>query len=147
MHFCLLLRQKIILCFKRFGFILNMDIKQFKNNLNKYAALYNPSALFEKIKLVSRQAGKKTIYGILILYYATFDKELPIKDKLLVVAALGYFILPLDVLPDALPGGFADDAAALMYVLKHIWKNLSPRTIEKAKQRLNEWFPDDTQKE
>lgn len=119
-----------------------MDIKFFTEHLGKFADYYNPTALFEKIKKVAKKAGIKTIHGILILYYATFDKELPIKDRLMVIAALGYFILPLDLLPDALPGGFVDDGAALMYVIKHVWSHLSQETFEKARKRLIEWFPD-----
>lgn len=117
-----------------------MNIKAFTSNLSKYADYYNPNALFEKIKKVARKAGVKVVYVVLILYYATMDKELPVKDRLMVLAALGYFILPIDLIPDALPGGFADDMAALVYVLKQIWDNLTPSTIEKAKNRLSEWF-------
>ena len=117
-------------------------IKVFKDNLTKYAGFYNPTALFEKIKKFAKKAGEKTVYLVLILYYATFDKALPVKDRLMVVAALGYFILPLDFLPDALPGGFVDDAGALFYVVKHIWGNLSDETFRKAKQKLSEWFDD-----
>lgn len=117
-----------------------MDITPFKKNLDKYAEYYNPASLFDKIKKFAKKAGVKTVYLVLILYYATFDKALPIKDRLLVVAALGYFILPFDIIPDALPGGFADDAAALLYVAKHIWKNLSSETFKKARMKLNEWF-------
>ena len=117
-------------------------IKVFKDNLTKYAGFYNPTALFEKIKKFTKKAGEKTVYLVLILYYATFDKALPVKDRLMVVAALGYFILPLDFLPDALPGGFVDDAGALFYVVKHIWGNLSDETFRKAKQKLSEWFDD-----
>lgn len=119
-----------------------MDIKYFTGNLSKFASYYSPSSLFDKIKKVAKKAGLKTIYVVLILYYASLDKELPVKDRLMVIAALGYFILPIDLIPDALPGGFADDAAALLFVVKHIWNNLSDRTINKAKQRLREWFPD-----
>ncbi|MDE6421854.1 MAG: DUF1232 domain-containing protein [Muribaculaceae bacterium] len=117
-------------------------IKVFKDNLTKYAGFYNPTALFEKIKKFAKKVGEKTVYLVLILYYATFDKALPVKDRLMVVAALGYFILPLDFLPDALPGGFVDDAGALFYVVKHIWGNLSDETFRKAKQKLSEWFDD-----
>lgn len=119
-----------------------MDISVFKKNLSKYAGHYNPGELFKKLGKVARKVGEKTVYVVLVLYYATFDKGLPMKDRLMVLAALGYFILPLDILPDALPGGFADDAAALMYVVKHIWKNLSPTTIENARRKLKEWFKD-----
>ncbi|MBD5204140.1 MAG: DUF1232 domain-containing protein [Bacteroidales bacterium] len=117
---------------------INIDI--FKNNISAYAGHYNPTALFDKIKVFARKLGIKSVYGLLILYYATFDKSLPLKDRIMVMAALGYFILPLDILPDALPGGFADDMAAATYVLKHIWSNLSPMTAHKAASRLREWF-------
>lgn len=117
-----------------------MDIKGFTNNLSKYAGYYNPSALFDKIKSVARKAGVKVVYVVLLLYYSTLDKELPVKDRLMVLAALGYFILPLDFIPDALPGGFTDDMAALVFVLKKVWNNLTPATKRKAHDRLNEWF-------
>lgn len=117
-----------------------MDINIFKNNLEKYAAYYNPSSLFDKIKKYAKKAGVKTVYVILILYYASFDKSLPVKDKLMVIAALGYFILPLDLIPDTLPGGFTDDVTAALYVVRHIWNNISDETFMKARQKLNEWF-------
>lgn len=118
-----------------------MDISKFTNNLSAYADYYNPAKLFSKIKDVAQKVGVNIVYVVLILYYATFDKSLPVKDRLMVVAALGYFILPVDLIPDALPGGFADDASALLYVVRHIWNNLSKDTIDKAKRQLNEWFP------
>ncbi|MDE7346151.1 MAG: DUF1232 domain-containing protein [Muribaculaceae bacterium] len=117
-----------------------MDITPFKKNLEKYAGYYSPSSLFDKIKKFAKIAGVKTIYLVLILYYATFDKNLPVKNRLMVLAALGYFILPFDIIPDAVPGGFADDAAALLYVAKHIWKNMSEETFSKARKKLDEWF-------
>lgn len=110
------------------------------DELRPYARHYSPRALFEKIGRVARKAGAKVVYAALVLYYAMFDKGLPVKDRIMVVAALGYFIVPLDLIPDALPFGFSDDAAAMFFLVRHIWKNLSPSTIEKAKARLAEWF-------
>lgn len=116
----------------------------FLDNLDTYKNYYNPASLFEKIKAFSRKLGIKTVYIVMVLYYSTFDKALPLKDRMMVLAALGYFILPLDFIPDAIPGGFADDTAALMYVLRHVWTNLSPETMGKATSRLREWFTDVT---
>lgn len=65
-----------------------MDISKFTNNLSAYAKYYNPTKLFSKIKEVAQKAGVNVIYVVLILYYATFDKGLPIKDRLMVIAAL-----------------------------------------------------------
>ncbi|MDE6341953.1 MAG: hypothetical protein K2K93_06515 [Muribaculaceae bacterium] len=35
-----------------------------------------------------------------------------------------------------------DDAAALLYVVRHIWRNLSNDTFSKARLKLDEWFGD-----
>ncbi|HEY4409838.1 MAG TPA: DUF1232 domain-containing protein [Acidimicrobiia bacterium] len=45
-----------------------------------------------------------------------------LSTKNLVLAGLGvlYLVSPLDVIPDFLPGGFADDAAVIGFVLKKI---------------------------
>lgn len=119
-----------------------MNITLFKRNLKEYAGHYNANSLFDKIRKFARKAGIRTVHLVLILYYATFDKALPVKDRLMVIAALGYFILPADMIPDMLPGGFADDAAALLYVVRHIWRNLSKDTFSKARLKLDEWFGD-----
>lgn len=120
-----------------------MDISVFKKNITRYASHYNPTALFGKIKKVAKKVGIKAIYYVLILYYASFDKNIPLKDRLLIGAALGYFILPFDIIPDTIFGGFSDDMAAIVYVLKHVWKHLSPDTFDKAHKKLREWFGDD----
>lgn len=124
-----------------------MDIKFFTNSLSKYADYYNPNDLFDKIKEVARKAGVKLIYAVLLLYYSTLDKDLPTKDRLMVLSALGYFILPVDLIPDYLPGGFTDDMAALVFVLKTVWNNLTPVTKHKAQNRLKEWFGNVSEKE
>ncbi len=47
-------------------------------------------------------------------YYCAIDAQTPRKVKLVLFAALGYFVLPIDAIPDVLAGlGFSDDAAVL----------------------------------
>lgn len=47
-------------------------------------------------------------------YYCALDAETPIKVKLVLFSALGYFVLPVDAVPDVITGlGFADDATVL----------------------------------
>lgn len=105
-----------------------------------YSKFYSPEKLFIKITDVAKAAGVKVLYAVLILYYAVMDKEVPLKDKIAVFGALGYFICPTDFIPDFLPGGYADDFTALITVVKTIWGNISPQTQEKARQRLSDWF-------
>ncbi len=124
-----------------------MNIGKFKTNTSAFVKYYTPNALFDKIKHVSRKAGSKVVYTALLLYYSTLDKKFPLKDRMMVIAALGYFILPADLIPDALPGGFTDDSAAILYVLRKVWKNMTPETKEKARRKTNQIFGNDTDQE
>lgn len=122
--------------------------KYFLDNINRFKAAYDRSAIMDKLKKYGRKAGLKVVYGVLILYYASLDKSLPFKDRMMIMAALGYFVMPLDIIPDALFGGFVDDMAALTFVLKTVWHNLTPTVFDRARRKLEEWFgpvtPDDT---
>ena len=51
-------------------------------------------------------------------YYCAVDEKTPRKVKLTLFAALGYFVLPVDVIPDVVAGfGFTDDATVLATAL------------------------------
>ena len=105
----------------------------FENNYEKH---YSESSFWDKIKSVAVKAGYELINKALQLYYAMQSPSMPAKDKAIVIAVLGYFILPIDVVPDFIPGlGFADDLAALAWALKTISSNITPEVKEKAQQR------------
>lgn len=51
-------------------------------------------------------------------YYCAIDSETPMKVKMVLFAALGYFVLPIDAIPDVVTGlGFTDDATVLATAL------------------------------
>lgn len=51
-------------------------------------------------------------------YYCAIDPDTPMKVKLVLFSALGYFVLPVDAIPDVLTGlGFTDDATVLATAL------------------------------
>ena len=51
-------------------------------------------------------------------YYCAVDAETPMKVKMVLFAALGYFVLPVDAIPDVVTGlGFTDDATVLATAL------------------------------
>jgi len=47
-------------------------------------------------------------------------RELSKKNLLLAAAGIAYLVSPLDVIPDFLPGGFADDAAVVAFVVRRL---------------------------
>lgn len=111
-----------------------------RSSLSGFGNNYSQEKLFDKIGKVAKKAGVKAIYAALLLYYALLDGEVPMKDKAIVIGALGYFILPVDLIPDLLPGGYADDAGAMILALQTIWNNITPATKAKARNRLESWF-------
>ena len=110
-------------------------------NLDDYAQYFNDSKLWKKLSKVAKKAGRKAVYYVLVLYYVARDPAVPSSLKLKILGALGYFILPLDLIPDAILGlGFTDDLAALAWALIKIKKFISPEIERKARERMREWF-------
>ena len=51
-------------------------------------------------------------------YYCAIDADTPVKVKLVLFAAISYFVLPIDAIPDVVTGlGFTDDATVLATAL------------------------------
>ena len=82
--------------------------------------------------------GSKVLYPALQLYYLLQAKDVPVKAKTLIVGALGYLILPVDMVPDFIPAlGITDDLSALMVALRTLNKYLTPEINQKAKEQTN----------
>ena len=121
-----------------------MELPDFMSYSNKFTQ----NGFVEKISTIAKRAGAKLIYAALILYYTLDSKQVSLKDKAIIIGALGYLISPLDVMPDAIPiVGLGDDLAVLIYVLKKVWGEVSEEVKEKAKAKLNQWFDADEIKE
>ena len=109
----------------------------------KYSSSYYETAFWNKIKTVSQRAGIKVIYVALLLYYVLISSSTPIIDKTKIVAVLGYFIFPIDMIPDYIPIlGYTDDLTALMWAFNSVKNNITPEIIENAKSQLHQWFND-----
>ena len=109
-----------------------------------YANKFSQKGFVEKISRIAKRAGSKLVYAALVLYYTLQSDKIAVKDKAIIIGALGYLISPLDVIPDAIPiAGLGDDMAVLLYVLNKVWGNVPDDVKEKAKTRLNKWFDED----
>jgi uncharacterized membrane protein YkvA (DUF1232 family) len=73
--------------------------------------------------------------------YVGNDPKTPTSAKGVVAAALGYFIVPLDAIPDMAPFvGYADDLGAVAAAMAMIASCISKRHVQKAKMKTEEWF-------
>ncbi len=80
----------------------------------RYREAYSDESFRSKAMRTAKQLGREGLRHALILYYVLKREDLPMKVRLLILGALGYFILPVDVLPDFIPVlGFADDLGVL----------------------------------
>lgn len=71
-------------------------------------------------------------------WYCTRDPKTPSHIKAAAVAALAYFVIPTDALPDVLPTlGFADDAAMFWTVWQMISRYVTDEHREKAAEALD----------
>ena len=110
-------------------------------DLGKYEKNYSEEGLWQKMGNVAKKAGLKTLYMVLLLYYVLKDSSTPKQYKAMIIGALGYFILPLDLIPDFVPVvGYSDDVAALAGALLAVAKCVSPEIENQAKEKLKEWF-------
>jgi uncharacterized membrane protein YkvA (DUF1232 family) len=74
---------------------------------------------------------------LLAAYYCAFDRDTPAHVKASLVAALAYFVLPTDAIPDVLPLlGFADDAAVLAAAVRLVAAQIRTEHRTAARQAL-----------
>lgn len=118
-----------------------MSNNKVPQNIESYQSNYSESGLWKKVKSVAKKAGIKTIYMVLLLHYVLKSPDVSLEDKAKIYGALGYFILPIDLIPDFIPVvGYSDDVAALAFALHAVWKNVTPEIKEQAQRKLREWF-------
>ncbi|MCP4915115.1 MAG: DUF1232 domain-containing protein [Oligoflexia bacterium] len=97
---------------------MNIDEDSFKDKIRKY----------------SKSLGEKLLYNLFILFHLLKSKDTPKDVKLIIVSALGYFILPLDVVPDFLPGGFIDDGLIIITAIKKVQNSITDEIRKSANE-------------
>lgn len=93
------------------------------------------SELFGRLKRVAKRIPFAE--DILSAWLCTRDPATPRRVRLTLLAALGYFVLPTDAIPDILPLiGFSDDAAVLAAAVAAVAGSITPAHRERAKEIL-----------
>lgn len=74
---------------------------------------------------------------VVAAYYCALDRETPLRVRASLLGALGYFVLPLDGIPDFILGfGFTDDAAVIMGVLALMRAHITDEHRSAARKAL-----------
>ncbi|NIA68159.1 DUF1232 domain-containing protein [Pelagibius litoralis] len=70
-------------------------------------------------------------------YYCATDPATPSTVKAMLMAALAYFVVPSDMIPDFIAGlGFTDDATVLFATLSLVSSHIKSRHRQRAKRAL-----------
>lgn len=111
------------------------------NNIQNFNEEYNEQSFFEKVLNNLQGIGEELLYNVFVLFYLLQEDTVPMKVKATIIGALGYFIAPLDLIPDLAPGvGYGDDAAAVAGALALAAFYITPEIKERARNKVNELF-------
>ena len=76
---------------------------------------------------------------VVAAYFCAFDPTTPAKAKGILLAALAYFVMPADLVPDFIAVvGFSDDLAVLTAAIATVRSNMKPEHYELARKALAE---------
>ena len=94
--------------------------------------------LAETFGLIRRIARKLPFAeDALALYFCARDPATETRIKLIILAALAYFVLPVDAVPDLLPLlGYADDAAVLAAAIGAVKGSITVAHRDRARETL-----------
>ena len=89
-------------------------------------------------KTLAKAADKVPFVEELVAsYYCAMDPRTPTRVRAILLAALAYFVLPLDSIPDFIIGfGFTDDMAVLGAVIAAIRSNIQEKHTDLARSKL-----------
>ncbi|HEY1630476.1 MAG TPA: YkvA family protein [Rhizomicrobium sp.] len=116
------------------------------NDLPNPAAPQLPVAIARYERIVERDFWSKLLKlagrvpfteELAAAYYCVRDPATPLRVKGVLLAALAYFVMPVDAIPDFLPViGFTDDAAVFALAISMVSKHIEERHYKAARARL-----------
>lgn len=111
------------------------------NKIEEYKKHYNEKEFLGKTFKYAKTAGINVVYVGLLLFYTLQNPKLPRKLKNIVISSLGYFILPIDLIPDMIPlAGYTDDLGILMAAIVMVAFYIDEEAKTKAKEKLKDLF-------
>lgn len=118
-------------------------MKRRKRSTSKHSAgsKYSDKGFWDKLSDYALAAGREIVEKALWLYYVLEKEQVPAWAKSVIVGALGYFIWPLDAVPDPIPVvGYTDDLGALAAAVATVAMYIDRSVKAKATRKLKEWF-------
>lgn len=102
---------------------------------------FSDDGFWSKVVKYAKAAGQEVIEKALWLYYAAQNSHTPMWAKATIYGALGYFISPVDAIPDITPVvGYSDDLGVLAAAVAAVSMYITDEVKAQAAQKLKDWF-------
>lgn len=106
----------------------------------KHAGDYSESSFWKKARGSLKTAGREVLEKALWLFYALQRDSTPAWAKAAIIGALGYFISPIDAIPDMVPvAGFTDDLGILVAAVGAVAAHIDGEVKSLAAKKLADW--------
>lgn len=104
---------------------------------------YSDKKFLSKFKRFGGGLGYKVLHAAATLFVALKSPDMPKSNKIIILAALGYFILPFDLIVDFLPlAGLTDDAFVILTALGKVYLSITDDMKQDAKNLIESRFRD-----
>lgn len=115
--------------------------RQFEEDLSAHSGHYSQENFWNKVSKVARKTGRTVMQPALRMYFAARDPDTPVWAKTTLYGALGYFISPIDGLPDFTPLlGYTDDITMMAGAIAIVAAHIKPEHGEHAETVLKRWL-------
>ena len=123
-------------------------LEEQENSIHKALLVQNEKSvgsdgvpLFTKMRNGFAAAGSELIIQALELFYGATDTKTPKGARALAMAALAYFIMPLDAIPDMIPLlGFTDDLAMIFGAINKLHPHINQQHKKQAREKFDDMF-------
>ena len=111
------------------------------HSTERYQQAYSEQGFWKKLARHAPHIGRQALEKALWLYYGLQNPAMPKWARRVVYGALGYFVLPLDAIPDLAPlVGYTDDIGVMSAALAMVALHIDEHARSQARARLEEWF-------
>lgn len=104
--------------------------------------IINNDLLLQELAKFAKKVGRESARPILLLYYVMKSRSTPKSEKLMLVLAVSYVVLPVDLLSARrLPIiGWLDEIVSLTIAYQKVCKYITPDMERVTDELLDKWF-------
>ncbi|MDL2267721.1 DUF1232 domain-containing protein [Desulfovibrio sp. OttesenSCG-928-G15] len=109
----------------------------------RYAAEFSNERFNATVESRGRRLSRQGLLGLFKLYHVLLSPDTPWLVKAGIIVVLGYFICPIDVIPDFIPVvGYADDLALVAAEVAALHSHITPEIQQKAEESVARIIPE-----